>query len=395
MLKVFLNHASEDRALVMPYFEKLKALGYDPWIDRSLLPGQDWNEEIQRAFRVSDVVLIFMSPRSVKKRGYVQKEIYDALDRLKFLLPGDIGVIPLMLEECEVPVHISRSLQYNRLPNEWHKVVDALELAATQRRIAINKGIELGPFRVFLRNEQHEWSGRPGYSVEIQLPHFESSILSNTAIELNEYIASKRLDCLLEARRARMEQEPDRFAHWTREDGAPPANFLELWIEPVLVSNSIVSIIAYEGGYFAGAAHGFHGTTTHNFEVKDDSLVKIVLEDFFSDPFRTCKAFTRLCIEKITEEWCVRYESAPDADEQLEIDAAFPPTWDTFSRFSVSSTGIIVAFPPYTLGGYAGGSWVVSFSFNELREWLKPDGPHLLAEVAMVASLPARNAGQP
>jgi hypothetical protein len=138
MLKVFLNHASEDRALVLPYFEKLRALGHEPWIDKKLLPGQNWDEEIQRAFFSSDVVLIFMTPRSVRKRGYVQREIHDALERLKSLLPGDIGVIPLMLEECEVPHQISRVIQYIRLPNEWHKVVESLVLAAKQREVAVN-----------------------------------------------------------------------------------------------------------------------------------------------------------------------------------------------------------------------------------------------------------------
>lgn len=50
MLKVFLNHTAEDKALVTPYFHKLKALGFEPWIDKRILPGQDWDEVIQRAF---------------------------------------------------------------------------------------------------------------------------------------------------------------------------------------------------------------------------------------------------------------------------------------------------------------------------------------------------------
>lgn len=389
MLKVFLNHASEDRALVMPYVEKLRALGYEPWIDRALLPGQDWNEEIQRAFRSADVVLIFMTPRSVSKRGYVQREIHDAMERLKFLLPGDIGVIPLMLEECEVPAHISNLLQYTRLPTEWHKVVSALALAAEQRSIAVNQGLELGPFRAYLRQELNEWSGLPGYSIDLRLPHFESPLLPQTAIELNDFMASQRLQTLLEARRARVEQEPERLGHWVGEDGVLPSNSLDLHMEPVLVSESILSFIAFEAGYYAGAAHGFHGTSTHNFLIKEDGLVKLTLEDFFEDPYLACQPFTKLCIEKITEEWSVRYERAPDADDQAEIEAAFPSQWDTFSRFSLTSKGISVSFPPYTLGGYAAGSWHVEYSFDELREWLKRDGPHLLAEKALTTSLPS------
>lgn len=68
-MKIFLNHAVEDKSLVMPYYEKLQALGYEPWIDKRLLPGDEWDEEIQRAFNSADVYLIFLSPRSVAKRG--------------------------------------------------------------------------------------------------------------------------------------------------------------------------------------------------------------------------------------------------------------------------------------------------------------------------------------
>jgi hypothetical protein len=382
VLKVFLNHASEDRALVAPYFEKLRALGYDPWIDRRLLPGQDWDEEIQRAFLASDVVLIFMSPRSVKKRGYVQREIHDALERQKSLLPGDIGAIPLLLEECEVPTNIAQKLQYNRLPSEWHKVVDALALAANQRSIAIHNGILIGPFRMFARKEMHEWEGWPGYSVDLRFPHFESSILPNAAIELNEFVASRRLEGLLEARRAKIEQEPNRVAHLRASDGTPPSNFLDLAIEPVLVGDSILSFIVFEAGFLAGAAHGFHWTTTRNFLVNEDSLVRLTLEDFFSDPSAARQALARLCAQKIAIDWGAKYGTPPDADGKATIRATFPPAWETFGHFSLSSAGISVNFPPYTLGGYAVGSWDVEFTFEELKDWLKPDGPHLLAQTA-------------
>lgn len=392
MLKVFLNHASEDRALVMPYFDKIKALGYDPWIDRELLPGQDWNEEIQRAFHSSDVVLFFMSPRSVKKRGYVQKEIYDALERLKFLAPGDIGAIPLLLEECEVPVHVARSLQFSRLPNEWHKVVSALSLAASQRNIAVNHGKEIAPFQVYLREEVHVWAGYPGYNVEIRLPHFESAIIPNAAIELNEYILSIRLAHLLDARRVKTKQELERFSCWGGSDDVAPSDFLDISVEPILVSESILSFITFEAGCHAFAAHGFHDFSTHNFIVRDDSLIKLKLEDFFSDPYAACENFTSICRAKIAAEWYSRYEELPSMDELEEIDASFPSSWSTFRRFSLNRNGITIHFPPYTLGGYVAGSWVVDISFGDINEWLKIDGPHLLVREAAAVSLPVSSA---
>ena len=395
MLKVFLNHASEDRALVAPYFNKLKSLGHAPWIDKKLLPGQDWDEEIQREFQSSDVVLIFMTPRSVCKRGYVQREIHDAIQRLKSLVPGDIGVIPLMLEECEVPTQIARRLQYIRLPNEWYKVVESLALAAEQRDIAVNNGLPLGPFRVFPRREVHEWERTPGYNLDMRLPHFESSRLSSTALELNEYIAAQRFECLLESRRAKLEQEPERFLDWSRLRIESPTNWLDYAMEPVLVSEAILSLVSYEAGSFAGAAHGFHSTTTHNFVIKDDSLVKLKLEDFFADPYSACAQFTDLCIKKISQEWAERYERVPTVEDKNEIERAFPKNWNNYARFSLSPNGVNIHFPPYTLGGYAAGSWFAEFSFEELEPMLKNNGPHLIAKEALAVVLPQQDSIAP
>ena len=42
-IQIFLCHASEDKAAVEAIYDRLKALGYKPWLDKKdLLPGQRW-----------------------------------------------------------------------------------------------------------------------------------------------------------------------------------------------------------------------------------------------------------------------------------------------------------------------------------------------------------------
>jgi hypothetical protein len=80
----------------------------DPWLDEeNLLPGQDWNYEISRAVRDSDVVLVCLSENSVSKTGYVQREIKVALDVADEQPEGAIFIIPVKLEECVVPDRLS------------------------------------------------------------------------------------------------------------------------------------------------------------------------------------------------------------------------------------------------------------------------------------------------
>lgn len=112
-LRVFLCHASQDKPVVRELYQRLLAEGWiDPWLDQEkLLPGQDWDLEIEKAVESADAVMVCLSSRSVSKEGYIQKELRFVLD-IALEKPEDtIFVIPLRLDECEVPRRL-RSWQY-------------------------------------------------------------------------------------------------------------------------------------------------------------------------------------------------------------------------------------------------------------------------------------------
>ena len=73
MARIFLCHASEDKAQVREVYHRLRAIeGFEPWLDEEdLLPGQIWEREIPRALQTSDFILIFLSRTSVAKHGYI------------------------------------------------------------------------------------------------------------------------------------------------------------------------------------------------------------------------------------------------------------------------------------------------------------------------------------
>ena len=103
-IQLFLAHASEDKAAVLELYERLKAQGYRPWMDqKDLIPGQNWRDEIPKAIRNSQLFIACVSPRFVSKQGYVHKELRLALDTYAEKPPGSIYLIPLKLEDCEVP----------------------------------------------------------------------------------------------------------------------------------------------------------------------------------------------------------------------------------------------------------------------------------------------------
>ncbi|WP_456425151.1 toll/interleukin-1 receptor domain-containing protein [Rhodocaloribacter sp.] len=108
-VQVFLCHASEDKIKVMEVYRRIKAEGFKPWIDKEdLLPGQDWDREIRRVIPQSDIALAFFSKNSVSKRGYYQKELKLLLEVLKEMPPGQVFVIPVRLDECEIHEEFKR-----------------------------------------------------------------------------------------------------------------------------------------------------------------------------------------------------------------------------------------------------------------------------------------------
>lgn len=115
-LRVFLCHASNDKPKVLDLYNRLKnevALKIDPWLDKEkLLPGDDWDLEIRKAVRTTDIIIVCLSKNSTTKEGYIQKEIRQALDVAQEKPPGTLFIIPLKLEECIVPDGI---LQYQWL----------------------------------------------------------------------------------------------------------------------------------------------------------------------------------------------------------------------------------------------------------------------------------------
>jgi formylglycine-generating enzyme required for sulfatase activity len=108
-LRVFLCHASQDKPAVWKLYRYLKQRGVKPWLDQAdLLPGENWEVEIPNALFSSDVILVCLSKNSVDKEGYVQKEISFALDKALEKPEGTIFVIPVKLEECELPRRLNR-----------------------------------------------------------------------------------------------------------------------------------------------------------------------------------------------------------------------------------------------------------------------------------------------
>jgi len=156
-LRVFLCHASQDKPIVRELYQRLLAEGWiDPWFDEEkLLPGQIWDIEIEKEVHASDAVIVCLSDSSVKKEGYVQKEIHVATNLALYKPEGAIYIIPLRLDDCFVPWRL-KDIQYiDYFPKEYVEIAYQRLLSSLESR-AQHLQINTHEIKDRLRQEEAE-----------------------------------------------------------------------------------------------------------------------------------------------------------------------------------------------------------------------------------------------
>ena len=78
-MKIFTSYSHEDRAQVQPIVSLLTKAGLDVWdTEKDLIPGGNWPQELAQALEQSHVMIVFLSPNSVKS-PWVKREVEYAL----------------------------------------------------------------------------------------------------------------------------------------------------------------------------------------------------------------------------------------------------------------------------------------------------------------------------
>jgi len=118
--QIFFSYASEDKEQVEQLYQKLLDAGFKPWMDtKDILPGERWEYSINKAVRESDFFIVCLSTNSVSKRGFLQKEIKNALNIWQEKLEEDIYLIPVRLEKCEVPESLKVFQWVDLFDDDW------------------------------------------------------------------------------------------------------------------------------------------------------------------------------------------------------------------------------------------------------------------------------------
>jgi len=137
-IKLFIGHASEDKSTALDIYNRLKEAGYSPWIDKhDLIPGFSWEDQIQSAIKESTIFLACLSNLSVTKKGYLNKELRSALSILAELPAGHAFIIPIRLDECDVPSMRISNFDVNLRDPQWLNYWEANSFAKLEKAISM------------------------------------------------------------------------------------------------------------------------------------------------------------------------------------------------------------------------------------------------------------------
>jgi hypothetical protein len=100
-MKLFISYSRDDKAWVYEFWRVLgDKANHDAWIDRRLVPAQDWWHTILDNIEGCDCFIYVLSPKSVESI-YCQAE-------LKYALALNKPILPVMLKKCDYPSELSQ-----------------------------------------------------------------------------------------------------------------------------------------------------------------------------------------------------------------------------------------------------------------------------------------------
>lgn len=117
---IFISYARPDVEPARRLYADLRAAGINAWLDEAnLLPGQNWRAAITSAIEHSRFFIALLSSRSVSRKGFVNKELVEALDMLDTYPESEIFLIPARLDDCEPSHQKLRDLNWVDLFPDW------------------------------------------------------------------------------------------------------------------------------------------------------------------------------------------------------------------------------------------------------------------------------------
>lgn len=375
--KVFISYATEDIKFAEDLYFFLESKNYEPWLDKKKLHvGQNWEFHIQDALHKADFIILLLSKTSVNKRGYVQREFKKAVEYCDYKLESDIYVIPIKIDDCEVPGNLQKFQWVKYDSNTFEQIVKSIEI---QRKSLLNISNTLE-----ISDESVQWSKRmkqgdygnasPKHIYEFHYPYFDLTS-EESFQEVNTLIQNDVLNKMLAVRAHFF----DYLLPYGSENALDPENPEDSTsygkIEFSLVNPSFISFTSFVSEYHTGTAHGMFETVGHNYYLNPLRTFEFI--DLFKHQNNYLQVIRDLVHEKlmVIAEKRESYYSMEEGAEMSREDKrssfyvyeeGLQPIRENFDNYYFKENSIIFIFNPYHITAWSEGAHFPEVSFDEL-----------------------------
>ena len=352
--------------------------GYNPWMDIKDIPaGVNWDFEIQKNFSNSNLIIIILSKISTQKNGYIRREINEAIDKLKYYKPDDVFVIPILIDDAQVPSYISGKIQFIDFKRKdcWDTLEKSLKLAATQQNMEVSEGVIYGNFTISTEKILDIYEKIPGHEIEILYPKLKSTTYPNSSKIISRYFNGISNDTLLSQRTSPWPYD----IAWDKEYRSSYMSSYNEVFNIAFCNKNILSVLHSINWYGAGAAHPNMNFNSTNFLITDEDYVyKFSLSDIFKDnEYR--EAIQEIKNKILSESFREYWEKTGAKPDIVDIETFTQGINDSpLSNFTLTPEGMTFHFSPYEIHCYALGPWQIFVSFYDVLDYLKSDGIYSL-----------------
>ncbi|MGA7525185.1 MAG: toll/interleukin-1 receptor domain-containing protein [Acidobacteriaceae bacterium] len=144
----FVSYSHEDLEFAQRLASDLKSAGAAVWMDKlDIEPGAQWDCDVEQALNSCRQMLLVLSPRSAASPN--------VLDEIGVALRTNKTILPLMLQDCEVPIRVCR-LQYIDFRKDYRAGLNELVRELRQHQDAA-AGRPAAPAAAPARPRKHKW----------------------------------------------------------------------------------------------------------------------------------------------------------------------------------------------------------------------------------------------
>jgi hypothetical protein len=115
---IFISYSRKDSEFMTEFSKKLRDAGANLWSDKQIVPGGLWDNSIETALKTCDIIIVLISKASVNSNN--------VMDEVSYALEENKKVIPVVLEQCELPFRLRR-IQFIDLTQNSEKGLNLLK----------------------------------------------------------------------------------------------------------------------------------------------------------------------------------------------------------------------------------------------------------------------------